>query len=483
MTRLFDRVLAHGSRISLYDLLEAYAHVLERKEDKVAAREHAERLQNPALIQFAKAVRPQGSGVRTDVWKQATVVSADNVVRYLAQHRLGEGDLRAMLANIAVVPAYEHMFVEARCVGPGMLAGASAFGWFVMCEEHADGGWQMTAALTLEWSKGHPIGPIAVLHWRLDERGRYVADETREPLQQAQFPESPEHPGVLSDLCESFLSMADGAAGALLMTLGMMHCKNVQTDTIQPEVKQSQRHQRRHGQPLTRYHVIDVHPVTRTLDTEGHAKRDGIGVAFHRCRGHFKTFRPDAPLFGKLTGQYWWNAHQRGDHRNGTTKTAYRVHPPADDHVGVVYEGRLAELLPSYGAAEEGSLDRSANAKAAHDAVQDQLAAALTEAGFTPLRPAPHEPQYDLAWQHGNELWIAEVKSTTASNEVRQVRAAIGQVLHYRSELANAGRTVRMVIATEHPVNDRALIEACRTTDIALTSPAEFNQLIQAQAS
>lgn len=482
MARLFDRVLAHGPRISLYDLLEAHLHVLEHNEDGAAARKHAEKLQNPALVQSAKAVQPHGSGVRADVWKQSTVVSADNVVRYLAEFQLDEDDLLAMLANIAVVPAYEYMFVEARCIGPGMLAGASAFGWSVKREDDADGGWRMTADLVLEWRKGNPIGPIATVHWRLDERGRYVADETRKPLQQAQFPESPDHPGVLGELCETFLTMADGATGALLMTLGMMHCKNVQTSAVQPAAKQSQRHQRRHGQPLTRYHVLDVQPMTRSLDKEGHAKRDGIGAAFHRCRGHFKTFHPDAPLFGKLTGQYWWNAHERGDRRNGTTKASYRVHPPTEDNVGVVYEGKLADLLPANGAAE-GPASPPRHAQAAHDAVQDQLAAALEEAGLVPLRPAAHEPQYDLAWQHCNELWIAEVKSTNASNEVRQVRAAIGQVLHYRSELATAGRTVRTVIATEHPVNDQALIEACRMTDIALTCPAEFDQLICAQVS
>lgn len=480
MARLFDRVLAYGPRVSLYDLQEAHLHVLDRNEDGTAARKHAERLQDPEIIRSAKAIRPHGNGLKVDAWTQATVVSADNVVRYLAEFQIGEDDLHAMLANIAVVPAYEHMFVEARCIGPGMLAGASAFGWSVKRENDANGGWLMTAELVLEWRKGNPIGPIAVLHWRLDERGRYVADETRKPLTQAQFPESPDHPGVLSNLCESFLMMADGATGVLLMTLGMMHCKNVQTSVMKPEVKQSQRHQRRHGNPLTRYHVLDVRPVTRALDTDGDAKRDGIGAALHRCRGHFKTFRPDAPLFGKLTGQYWWNAHQRGDRRNGAIKAAYRVHPPTGDGVGVVYEGRLAELLPTSGTAEEISSDRSAHAKAAHDAIQDQLAAALEQAGLTPLRPAPHEPQYDLAWQRGNELWIAEVKSTTASNEIRQVRAAIGQVLHYRSELGTADRVVRAAIATEHPVNDATLIEACRTASIVLTSPPEFGHFIRA---
>lgn len=39
----------------------------------------------------------------------------------------------------------------------------------------------------------------------------------------------------------------------------------------------------------------------------------GLRKALAICRGHFKTFMPDAPLFGKHTGQFWWAPHIRGD--------------------------------------------------------------------------------------------------------------------------------------------------------------------------
>lgn len=483
MARLFDRVLAHGLRISMFDLLEASIHSFNSRGNTAAAQKHAARMQNPALIQDVRSIRPRGNGINIEDWEKSIVVSADNVFRYLSEHRLGEDDLLTMLANIAVVPAYDRLFVEARCVGSGMLAGASSFGWSVAREGDGHGGWSMTAGLTLEWRKGHPIGPIALLHWQLDDRGRYVTDNTGyKPVLQAQFPEDPDHPGVLEELCKPLLQSADGTIGALIMTLGMLHCKNVQTSVARPERKQSQRHQRRHGRPMTRYHVLDIRPITRSLEQDGHAKRDGLGAAFHRCRGHFKTFRPDAPLFGKLTGQYWWNAHDRGDKRHGTIKTDYRVHPASGDSVGVVYENKLADLLPSDDLGDVIDTDLSARARTAHNAVQDQLAAVLEAAGITPLRPAPHEPQYDLAWQQDDKLWVVEVKSTTPRNEVRQVRAAIGQVLHYRCDLAAGGRTVHAAVVTEHPVHNQALIDACRAVNITLASPEQFPQLLHKNA-
>lgn len=155
------------------------------------------------------------------------------------------------------------------------------------------------------------------------------------------------------------------------------------------------------------------------------------------------------------------------------------MHPPdASGTVGRVYEGRLAQLLPQ-GRVEDPALGPAARAQAAHDTIQDQLAAALEHAGITPLRPAPHEPQYDLGWERDGELWIAEVKSTTETNEVRQVRAAIGQVLHYRSELAARHGRIKSAIVTEHLVRNNALVDACHAAGIVLTSPAEVHDFVR----
>lgn len=260
--------------MSMLDLLDAEVDRLNRAGDVDAARDQAARLRDPAIIQAAKAARPGGTGLRRDDWEGAVVVSADNVVRYLSEHQLGEAELSALLSNTALVPGYERMFVEARCLGYGMLADAHAFGWTVQREDDGNGGWLMTTGLILEWRKGVPIGPIGLTQWKLDHRGRFVADDPSRPeLRQAQFPMIPDRPGVLERLCESLMTMADGTAGVLALTLGMMHCKNVTPKLVTAEPKQSRRHVRQHGRPLTRYHVLDIQPMTRTLERDGRARQ------------------------------------------------------------------------------------------------------------------------------------------------------------------------------------------------------------------
>ena len=65
----------------------------------------------------------------------------------------------------------------------------------------------------------------------------------------------------------------------------------------------------------------------------------------HLCRGHFKTFSEEAPLFGKFTGTYWWEPQLRGDASRGRLDKEYRVRvqteglgrqfEPLDEHVSL----------------------------------------------------------------------------------------------------------------------------------------------------
>lgn len=48
--------------------------------------------------------------------------------------------------------------------------------------------------------------------------------------------------------------------------------------------------------------------------------------------------------------------------------------------------------------------------------------------GLIPRSPSPGEPDFDLAWQDGDTVWVAEVKSMTAQNEEQQMRLAIGPI-------------------------------------------------------
>lgn len=68
-----------------------------------------------------------------------------------------------------------------------------------------------------------------------------------------------------------------------------------------------------------------------------------------------------------------------------------------------------------------------------HKIAQNLLANWLLSKGLKPLSPYPNGPQFDLAWID-KEKFVVEVKSINESNESKQIRLAIGQVLEYAFE-------------------------------------------------
>lgn len=51
----------------------------------------------------------------------------------------------------------------------------------------------------------------------------------------------------------------------------------------------------------------------------------------HICRGHFKTYTEEKPLFGSITGTYWWANQVRGSKERGEVKKRYQVSPKQRD--------------------------------------------------------------------------------------------------------------------------------------------------------
>jgi len=45
----------------------------------------------------------------------------------------------------------------------------------------------------------------------------------------------------------------------------------------------------------------------------------------HLCRGHFKEYTKEKPLFGKYTGTYWWQPTMRGNKKKGVIHKDYEV--------------------------------------------------------------------------------------------------------------------------------------------------------------
>ena len=105
-----------------------------------------------------------------------------------------------------------------------------------------------------------------------------------------------------------------------------------------------------------------------------------------------------------------------------------------------------------------------------HADTQNELASVLRNAGIEPRSFLPTEPNFDLAWQRDETVFVAEVKSTTTDNEEEQLRLGLGQVLRYRQLLSALGHErVVAVLVPERQPRDPSWRKLCQELGVVLT--------------
>lgn len=474
---------------------DVVAQVLEeegREVSEQAVRERIQRVRADALETVAIARFDPGA------FDDSVVISAEEVAAYWTTLPVGT-DMIDVLDVLA--PPHDRLFVEFQHQ-PNRRE-ISLNSWGVMIEgvrlqgEAAIGaetpalateGWILKASLVCEFRKGEPVGPMAVWVIPLDQHGRPDRGDDEGHgsvfMRPIQFEGGSPYGDVPPERVFEFANeLGASHLGPALLAISLMHCKNVDIRPVDPPERLSRNHARRNGRPLTRYYVLDVQPMRRVLDREGGAQANGLREALHICRGHFKTFSEDSPLFGKHTGTYWWESQVRGKAEHGVVEKDYRIR--LDQGLGREYveADEQPEISPS--APEHVGLDPDLGGRGlkAHNVTQNQVAAAVREAGYEPRRPKPDEPQFDLAWEVGDVTWVAEVKSVTPQNETRQMRHGLGQVLHYRHLLAADGRTVKAAIATEREPSDPTWAGLLSEEDVLLVWPGSTDGLFSQRPS
>lgn len=93
-----------------------------------------------------------------------------------------------------------------------------------------------------------------------------------------------------------------------------------------------------------------------------------------------------------------------------------------------------------------------------HHRIQNEVAGWLRQSGFAPLRPRSSGNQFDLAWYVGSQLFVAEIKSCSPDNLVKQFRLGLGQVLDYAEEF----NAQPVLILGSRPITDRLVAVAAR---------------------
>lgn len=429
--------------------------------------------------------------------EDAVVFKADNVARfYLDNHQ--ETDLSEFLPTYA--PPYGKFWVE---FDTGMdlpeIAGHRRVGVLFNGYDFADTGlteddpddwrWGLEAFIYLGLDSVRAAGPFFV--WRIYVR----ADGSliRESLALPEFEgfgqaEADEHENWFNDAWDAWQDLRTtlnvDAAKLLrpaLLTLGFLHCKNV--EQVENEPTTVTKKQRKRGEKgKARFYTLDIQAMTRVLKRDGGLDSHGLGAALHICRGHFKTFTPEAPLLGRATGTFWWAPQVRGSREKGEVEKDYRVSGPLSRHEDSGSFGAEWVPLDVHSSIDDTSMMRRGEAATrglrAHKEVLEILRRFLAERAIEPRRPRPDEPQFDLGFELADEICIVEAKSLTEQNYENQLRLGIGQLIGYRFHVRNSfpNRRVRAYLLTESEPPDTTWTEICASQEIKLIWPSMFGK-------
>lgn len=404
------------------------------------------------------------------------VIAADDVATYVFTLPKGTR-IDDVVASMA--PPFERFFVEFQNVpNDDML-----YAWGALVEASDDPGkidkfegdagkarWILELSTFMEREKGNPFGPVATHVCGLAEDGTWFRHSGGDVWWGGGHVSLSEQPP--DQVIQEWGDLVAQYLFPVLLSISFMHCRNVGVRPVVPPEKLSRKHKKKHGHELVRYHVLEIQQIQRFLDECRDRNQDNFRSALHLCRGHFKTFTLDAPLFGRHAGTYWWDPQVRGSMDQGLVLKDYRVLAPRD--FGRAYrEANEHPVNPKEEAPSPRDPDREGRGRAAHNRIQNQVARVLRQYGIEPLSPTKDQPEYDIAWKAHETYYVCEVKSTTIANEERQLRIAIGQVIRYRQKLAADGcEPIIAVIAVEQCPSDSSWEELCKNEGIILIWPS-----------
>jgi len=104
--------------------------------------------------------------------------------------------------------------------------------------------------------------------------------------------------------------------------LNILDCRNIETIDNPPPEKLNKKRIKSGKQPIFTYKTLAIKPTGKQQQSiPKHLWENRI----HLCRGHFKTYTEDAPLFGRYTGRYWWQPSVRGRNKEGVVMKDYKV--------------------------------------------------------------------------------------------------------------------------------------------------------------
>jgi len=122
---------------------------------------------------------------------------------------------------------------------------------------------------------------------------------------------------------QKIVSEDSGDICHVLQAMSILNCKNIITKDNFPSTKLNKKRKNNSKQELFIYKTLIIKPSGKKQESQ---ESKGLwDNRVHICRGHFKEYTTEKPLFGKLTGRYWWQPYVRGNKDEGTVVKEYEI--------------------------------------------------------------------------------------------------------------------------------------------------------------
>lgn len=123
---------------------------------------------------------------------------------------------------------------------------------------------------------------------------------------------------------EDILSIYIQSRLVAMMATCFCHCKNVDKKINYIPKPMVQKRSKDGKFPINKFYTLEIYP--QAVKPKEGSKELGLWTnRFHICRGHFKHYTQESPLFGKYTGTIWVPMHTKGDKLKGEIKKDYKI--------------------------------------------------------------------------------------------------------------------------------------------------------------
>ncbi|MGW3513548.1 hypothetical protein [Streptomyces sp. NPDC000994] len=148
--------------------------------------------------------------------------------------------------------------------------------------------------------------------------------------------------------------------------------------------------------------------------------------------------------------------------------------------IGQTYVAPDESVTPMSGTLSVPDPDLVGRNLSVHRRLQNRLAEAARARGCIALSPDALDPDFDLAWRRADgRVTVCEVKSLTSTNETRQLRTGLGQILDYQDQLTARAPEVSAVLWVEREPSERRWVDLCRRVGVTLAWPGQEDSVLR----